>query len=351
VPSTGSGGVSTTGGISASGGAVATGGGPASGGAVTSGGNASGGASAGAATTGGAVNPAGGAAGGVSNPTGGASNVGGTAGGGGTPAAGAAGAQGGSGGGNPANPCDGALFCDDFEAHDAGKAPGGDWTARVDGGAVSVDEAQHRSGAKSVKFTTEGKAGTKTAFIRLKSESVFPVAGNHFYGRMMFWLDAAPTAAVHWTILQSTGTVPGQDYRAQYRYGGQHPVMQNGAFAGSQLMANYETPDSYSGTGPSTDCWHHADQVVLPVGKWSCIEWEFDGTGNAMRFWLDSQPVASLTVVGTGQGCVSQSEGYVWTAPTFSELEIGWESYQEDAARTAYVDDLVLSTAPIGCPP
>jgi hypothetical protein len=214
-----------------------------------------------------------------------------------------------------------------------------------------VDGTQHYSGAKAVKFTTEGKAGTKTAFIRLKSDGVFPSPGNAFYGRMMYFLEAAPTAAVHWTILQATGTVPGQAYRAQYRYGGQHPVMQEGMFVGSQLMANYETPDSYSGTGPSTDCWQHANQTVLPAGKWTCIEWQFDGPKNQLRFWLDEQPVESLSVNGTGQGCVGQAEGYVWTAPDFAELEIGWESYQEDGARTAYIDDLVISSAPIGCPP
>ena len=339
TPSGGSGGSAS--------GAPSSGGSPSTGGTSAATGGTKALAGAGGASTGG-TSPGGAATGGSANPaTGGAPASGGAVGNAGAPSGGA---SGGSGGGS-GDPCAGALFCDDFESHESGKAPGADWTSRVNAGAVTVDGAQKYSGSKSVKFTTEGKAGTKTAFIRLKSDSVFPVPGNHFFGRMMFWLEAAPTGDVHWTILQSTGTVPGQTYRAQYRYGGQHPIMQGGSFAGSQLMANYETPDSYGGMGPSTDCWHHANQTVVPVGKWSCMEWEFDGTGNQLRFWLDSQPIESLTVNGTGQGCVSQSEGYVWTAPTFSELEIGWESYQEDTARTAYIDDLALSTAKIGCPP
>jgi hypothetical protein len=90
---------------------------------------------------------------------------------------------------------------------------------------------------------------------------------------------------------------------------------------------------------------------VLPVAKWSCVEWEFDGPNNQMRLWLDGEALEDLTVMGKGQGCVSQDAAYAWTAPTFSELELGWESYQNDEARTAFVDDVVISTTPIGCPP
>jgi hypothetical protein len=182
---------------------------------------------------------------------------------------------------------------------------------------------------------------------------VFPVPGNAYYGRMMFRLDSAPEAAnpaVHWTFIQSTGTVMGQTYRAQYRYGGQHPVTMAGSFVGNQLMANYDTPDSYSGNGPSSDCWHHANRKVVPVGRWACAEWQFDGPNNTMRFWLDGQALDDLTVMGRGQGCVHQPATYQWTAPNFANLEIGWESYQNDMARTLYIDDVVIHTRRVGCP-
>lgn len=337
-------------------GGAGTGGGgagsPATGGAPSAmGGSSTGGlAAAGSSPTGGAAQVTGGTTnggGGQAPSTGGTSAAGDGAGGSsaGSPAGGA-----GSGGGGNADPCAGALFCDDFEDYDVGKSPGAPWAERVSSGSVAVDGAQHVSGSKSVKFTTEAKDSTKTAFLRLKSDSVFPVAGNLFYGRMMVRLESAPTASVHWTLLQSTGTVPNQTYRSQYRYGGQHPVMDGGTFTGSQLMANYETPDSYSGNGPSSDCWVHANMKVLPTGAWVCVEWQFDGPNDAMRFWMNDQALEDLSVNGTGQGCVSQSETYRWTAPEFSELEIGWESYQNDAARTLYIDDLVVSKTRIGCP-
>src|SRR6185436_7498849 len=101
---------------------------------------------------------------------------------------------------------------------------------------------------------------------------VFPVPGNAYFGRMMFRLESAPEESVHWTFIQSGGVVPGQSYHALYRYGGQHPVTDGSGFVGNQLMANYDTPDSYSGNGPGSDCWLHADQTVVPVGRWACAE-------------------------------------------------------------------------------
>jgi len=219
------------------------------------------------------------------------------------------------------------------------------------GSTAAVDMAQARSGTKSVKFVAAAASGSKTAYIRLAStamKSIFPVTPNVVYGRMMFRLEAAPTGDVHWTFLEGYGLVPGQSYHALYRYGGQHPVMNGGTFVGSQLMANYETPDSYSGTGPKSDCWAHANKVVIPEGKWSCAEWQFDGPNNTMRFWLDGAPVDTLTVVGAGQGCGTATA--VWTAPTFERFDLGWESYQQDTARTIWIDDVVVSKTKIGCP-
>jgi hypothetical protein len=281
----------------------------------------------------------GGASGGAGTSAAGASGTTGSAGASGT--RGDAGLSGGSGGDAA---CATALFCDDFESYVNGQPPTGKWTAQTNTAAIAIDTAEHHSGSQAVRFTTPGTAAFQSAFIVLGS--VFPVAGNAFYGRMMFRLEAAPTASVHWTMIQGSGVIPGQSYHAQYRYGGQLPIA-----AGSQLMANYDTPDSYSGTGPSSDCWFHANGIVVPVAAWSCVEWQFDGAANTMRLWLDGQPIDSLTVPGVGQGCVHQPSSYPWTSPTFDRLSLGWESYQTDDPRTFWIDDVVVSTTRIGCPP
>jgi hypothetical protein len=278
----------------------------------------------------------------------------GSAGGGGTTgSSGSVGTAGNSGPGGAAgdDPCATALFCDDFEKYTVGQVPGTPWTRQVSSGStVAVDGGQFHSGAKSVKLVAAAGSGGKSAYLRLMSTSVLPVMPNMFYGRMMFRLEAAPTGDVHWTLLEGSGVVPGQTYHALYRYGGQHPVMNGTTFVGSQLMANYDTPDSYGGNGPSSDCWKHANKVVIPEGTWSCAEWQFDGTSNTMRLWIDGAAINDLTVAGTGSGCVNQPASYVWAAPTFDRMDLGWESYQQDTARTIWIDDVVLSKTKVGCP-
>jgi hypothetical protein len=311
-----------------------------------------GGSSGAAGTTGSAGTSAAAGTTGTAGTSGGAGTTGaaGTTGSAGT--SGGAGTTGGAGtGGGAANACATALYCDDFESYAAGAAPGGSWTRQTStGAAIAIDTTQFRSGTKSVKFTTPAGSGSKTAYIRLAAPSVFPAAAGGFFGRMMFRLESAPTTSMHWTILQGSGLVPGQSYHALYRYGGQQPVMQGSTFVGSQMMANYETPDSYSGSGPGSDCWFHANRVVVPVGAWTCLEWQFEGATNTMRLWMNGAAVPSLTVTGVGQGCVNQPNSYPWTAPRFDRLDLGWEGYQQDSARTLWIDDVAVSATKIGCP-
>jgi hypothetical protein len=345
----GSGSPGTGGGGGATGGNGAAGTGGSSGGAAGTTGAAGVSGAGGTAATAGMTGTGG--ASGTGGATAGSTGAAGTAGGARGGTTGGAGTTGAGGSGGGANACATALFCDDFEKYTVGAAPNGNWTRQVSSGSTAaVDNTKSSSGSQSVKFVAAAGSGSKTAYIRLAGSSIFPVSPNVVYGRMMFYLDAAPTGDVHWTFLEGSGLIAGQSYHALYRYGGQHPVMSGSTFVGSQLMANYETPDSYGGNGPSSDCWKHASAVVVPAAKWSCVEWQFDGPNNGMRFWLDGAPVDSLTVTGAGSGCVNQSASYVWTAPTFDRIDLGWESYQQDTARTIWIDDVVVSKTKVGCP-
>ncbi len=248
--------------------------------------------------------------------------------------------------------CETAAFCDDFEAFVAGTKPGAPWAANEISGAITVDEAKAFSGKRSVKFTTTGAASYQSVLLAHPGVAELRGASNIVYGRMMFWLDAAPMGDVHWTFIAGEGLVPGQTYRATYRYGGQHPILDGSTFVGSQLMANYETPDSHATppVGPASDCWHHADKHVVPAGRWTCVSWAFDSAQDEMQFWLDGSELPDLHVVKTGQGCVSQPADYAWKAPAVSKILVGWESYQTDEPRAIWIDDVVIDTKPISCP-
>lgn len=250
------------------------------------------------------------------------------------------------------DPCATALYCDDFEAYDPGGAPGGAWSVSTNKGSIAMDTTHAFSGSRAVKISADAAGGYRSAMIQLKNTDFLPAAGNVIYGRMMFWLDSAPQGTVHWTFIDGYGPVPGQAYHALYRYGGQHPITDNGAFVGSQLMANYDTPDSYQNppVGPGSDCWLHANKKVVPVGGWACAEWKFDGQNSKMQFWLDGTELPDLAMDGTGQGCVNQGASFPWTAPSFERLGLGWESYQADDARVIWIDDVAIGTERLGCP-
>jgi hypothetical protein len=246
--------------------------------------------------------------------------------------------------------CVGALVCDDFESYASGAAPAGPWAVAATAGSVTVDRSRAYSGAQSVKVLAPASTGYRSVMLRLSSHGL-PVAGNVVYGRMMFWLDSSPATMVHWTFIDGEGLVSTMAYHAVVRYGGQIPITGgDGGFLGNQLMASYDTPDSYNGVGPSSDCYQHSQSRVVPLQTWTCAEWEFDGPDNTMRFWMDGQALDDLTVNGTGQGCTQQPNGYVWTAPNFAQIDVGWESYQADDARNLWIDDVGIGTQRVGCP-
>jgi hypothetical protein len=262
--------------------------------------------------------------------------------------------------GNDDTVCQTALFCDGFEAATADAPPAAPWSPVQTNGSVIVDATHPFRGGKAVKATTLSTAASgqtyKRALIGLASAPVIPVPNNAFYGRMMFYLESAPQASLHWTFIDATGPIPGQDYTSTYRYGGQFPLVEDGAFKGSQLMANYDTNDFYGtpSRGPNTDCSQQSDKQVVPVGKWSCAEWYFDGQSNQMKIWLDGTAVTSAEVDGKGMGCTGVDAkavpDYPWTAPTFSRIDMGWESYATDDERTIWIDDVVISSTKVGCP-
>jgi hypothetical protein len=254
---------------------------------------------------------------------------------------------------SPAHGCDGTLVCDDFESQALGAKPGAPWSTSLSNTQVSivVDGARAHSGSRAVKVTAGAASGYQSAMLGYQVPKL-SASGNDLYGRMMFWLESAPSTGVHWTFIDGYGLLPGKNYHAFYRYGGQHPISENGSFVGNQLMANYETPDIYQNppVGIGSDCWLHSDKKLVPVGRWACAEWHFDGSANKMQFWLDGTELSDLAMNGTGQGCTQQSSTFPWTAPTFERIDVGWESYQADEARTLWIDDVAIGTQRVGCP-
>jgi hypothetical protein len=314
---TGTAGTSASGGsLSGTSGSAGSSGGSPSGTAGNAGSSAASGSASGGAGTGGTGQAGSASAGAAGTGTGGSGT------------AGSAGTAGSTAGG--AGNCSGALFCDDFEAYT--DVPGAPWKVLKNQGNVSIDTTKHNSGTKAAKFTTTGAAAYQQAFISY--DKVFPLAQNAFYGRMMIYATSAANDGVHWTMIQGEGVAAGGITRAVVRYGGQQQ---------KHLMANYDS------SGKKSDCWRHS-ATVMPEGKWACMEWYFDGATNTQKFWLDGTAITDLTVMGQGDGCLSDETGNQWVFPTFANFSVGWESYQTDPAREVWIDDVAIGATQLGCP-
>jgi hypothetical protein len=306
----------------------------------TAGGAAGDAANAGSGGAAGGASGAGGGAAGAGGPGGGAAGSAGSGSGGGAGAtAGAGGATAGAGGGTAGtgaagDPCASAIFCDDFETYTAGAAPKGQWKVTTNHGTLTVDGTHAHSGKNAVHALTTGAMAYESAYMGLVGAPVFPVPSNGFFGRMMMYATQAPTDVVHWTIIQGEGPVPAHAVtNAVVRYGGQYNL---------RFMANYDS------SPPKSDCWHHS-QTTIPLNRWACVEWQFDGATSTQRFWLDGQPITDLTVVGRGDGCINHDLMDNWYFPTFNALRLGWEHYQLGPGEI-WIDDVAVDSKRLGCP-
>jgi hypothetical protein len=342
----GSGGlVSGTGGVSASGGSAGQGGPPQAGmggstmagaGGTLGGGGApaggSGGASAGTPGQGGSggLPGQGGAAG--SPPMAGSGGDGGAAGGG-------AGGLGGAGG-SPAT----GFFTDGFESGTTGMQPPG-WDNLI---------AYNKNGANPSGTTL---ALTDTMHVHGGTKAV------HFHGdsnpaQLVKALDAGMTKLYIrvWVYMtrklgQQTSTSANHETLIALRSapGSVNQEVRFGEIKGAVGVNEVDT-DNIS---PTMDKWHQATGPVVPADTWVCLEVAFlaDSSPNTLKSWLGGTTLYDVTGNGTDQW-QNGAMPATWVAKHFggapSEIVIGWQSFS-GAMNDVWMDDLVLSTSPIGC--
>jgi hypothetical protein len=241
-----------------------------------------------------------------------------------------------SGGPEAAGPpdCSALLVCDDFEQNTLGEAPTG-WNvvvAPAGAGTIAVSADHAYSGTKSVRLVST--MPDAVTYVQIHKPLVLTV--NTLFGRMNLWAASTPYDPRHWNLIEGWGYVPGSTARTvaeqrMYQYGGGG----TGVF-GDRALAAYYLSDS-------TDCVQSSTST-LPLAKWTCVEWEFDGTANAMRFWLDGELVEGLTV--TQPAC-----GGTWSAPAFERLDLGWYNAPAEAGRSMemWIDDVAVDTQRVGC--
>jgi hypothetical protein len=246
--------------------------------------------------------------------------------------------------------CDRAWFCDGFEDDEVGRLPGAPWSDQTygTGAIIEVDADRVFSGRHSLHVLAP-KSRPRRGYLAIHGSPVFPAASRGMYGRVMIWLDAAPVAAqsdapVHWTLLQGEGRAAGDRTNAIYRLGLEQRD-------GLGLMANYET------TPPvRSDCRQHSVRD-LPVARWTCVEWHFDGHRDELQFWLDGAELRDIHVVGRGDAadshCAHQDDlrGRWLAPPAFQSIFMGIERYDASTNdQNLWLDEVVVAPQRVGCP-
>jgi len=238
------------------------------------------------------------------------------------------------------------LFNDNFEAHSAGALPGAPWSEATfqSGAQIQVDARQAFSGQQALHILTPRGAQYRRGYVALHLKGPVPDAMGGMFGRAMVFLDAAPVALagappVHWTLMQGEGRSADDRYNSIYRLGVE-------GTDGLGLMANFET------TPPvTTDC-KQPSQLLLPVRRWTCVEWHLEVASNEMEFWLDGRKVVHVAGrAKTANACRGNDLQGEWRAPPkFDSFYIGFERYADSANdQDLWIDDVAIAKRRVGC--
>ncbi|GAB2911255.1 hydrolase [Streptomyces mayteni] len=222
-------------------------------------------------------------------------------------------------------------FCDDFESQTGGQ-PSGRWAVQFPDcsgtGSAAVDTAVAHTGSRSLRVNG-GTGYCNHVFVGTTLNDVATDSGLY----VRFWVrhsTALPTQ--HVTFLEMTDAADGG--RA-LRMGGQNAALQ----------WNRESDDA---TLPEQSPAGVALSRPLPVGAWSCVEYQLTPGAGLLRTWLDGTPVTGLEVDGVPTHDIDgQWLNRTWR-PDPVDLRFGWESYGE-GSDTLWYDDVAVGTTRVGC--
>ena len=233
----------------------------------------------------------------------------------------------------PAPPGD-AFFFDDFEAGAVGESPPNwdffvAWVANQNNpsgnASALIDSTRAFTGTQSVRFT----GGQNPAQITLP----LPEGTNRLYVRAMVFMTrqlGQNPGANHETLIGIRGT-PGQA-NSEIRFGEIKGV----------IGTNEVPSDNIS---PKQDQWGLGPAVA--PNQWHCMEVQFlgDQAQNELYAYVDGQLVHSVTAPDQwNNGNLAGG----WMANKFNEVILGWHSFS-GIETDVWMDDVVLSTSPIGC--
>jgi hypothetical protein len=228
------------------------------------------------------------------------------------------------------SPACSSAFCEDFES---GQIDPATWTVQTSAGnTVMVQRAKAAHGQYAAQFHSPGIAKSYDFII---ASNVPPQLRGHHYGRAYVLVD--PKLPVGHTGLMFAGSsgFPRLKYLevAGVRGGWMLAYI---ALAGAPTG---ETDDRV-GCDANSMC---VSSIQMPVGVWTCIEWEFNDQPDLVGLTDDGAMIATDSPILFG-GKTSDLVG------GFTDFGFGfYEWHPDNFAFDVYYDDIALDTKPVGC--
>ncbi len=243
------------------------------------------------------------------------------------------------------NACGNALLCERFDDFPVQTLKNdtklGVWRTQLDDstGAAKIDNSKAYSGSNSLKMhINAGSSGGGR--LRTSEKPLFASTRSHLYGRFMLW-QTSSKSSVHWTMFGLSGKVgagnPLSGHDVTYLFG-----------------ANRENRfwSVYYDNQTNMDC-SKAGTTTIPLGKWSCIQWEADSDARKIDMWVNNQLISDLAIRDKGQYCVnpSRDQNTPWYGPQSSSFYIGADSFHPmDGDLDLWIDDVIVDTKTVPCP-
>ncbi len=212
------------------------------------------------------------------------------------------------------------LFSEDFES---GRIDPARWTEFVTGhNTLTIQTERAAHGRHALRVRCPEPSNKTWAFL---GASQLPVElRRHHFGRAYVYITPKPPA--RHTILLMAGT-PGFPFN----------TFQEVAAANGRIQLTYV---ELKPEGGNED--YHAGGA-FPLGRWFCLEWEFNDAPNRAAVWIDGQPAYASDFVSKVTGASSNLVG------GFTDFLFGfrlWGAAPE--AFEIYYDDIALDPKRIG---
>ena len=237
----------------------------------------------------------------------------------------------------PPGACAG-LLCEDFES---GQIDPAKWTTPTsNGGTFTLQQRIVAHGKYAVQFHGNANlASPDYAYLIWKNAP--QSMAKHNFGRAYFYVTPKPRSDDMGMVFGGTAGFPRPTYLslANHGSGWQFGFIKLSGTPTGEVQA-YPPPD-------------------IPVGVWTCLEWEFNDQPTSINVWVDGKMIGSLT-----NEDIAYPSGHQPGAPlyanansdligAFTDFGIGYYDWhpQGRPAFDLYYDDIVLGTARPGCLP